>query len=80
MNETLPVLQRLQQIVADPHFWLLAFSYWIFSAAVGALEAPDATSGKLYRWAFKFLNILASNITRAFSSRIPGLNPPNGGK
>ncbi len=55
-------------------FWLLVGGYWVFSAGVGALESPDEHSGKLYRWAFRFLNTLAGNLSRAFASKIPGVN------
>lgn len=57
-------------------FWALVACYWVFSAAVGAMEAPTEKNGPFYRWAFKFFNTLAGNLSRAFSSKIPG----NGGK
>lgn len=80
MTETAPLFEHLRYIISDPHFWLLAFAYWVFSAFVGGMPAPESGDSKAYRWAFQSLNILASNVTRAFSSKIPGLNPPNGGK
>lgn len=55
-------------------FWLLVALYWIFSAAAGSLEAPEPTSSKTYRFWFRFLNSLAGNLSRAFSSKIPGAN------
>lgn len=61
-------------------FWALVVAYWLFSAAVGALEAPTEKNGPFYRWAFKFLNTLAGNISRAFSSKIPGANGTDGAK
>ncbi len=73
MNETVPLLQHLEHIIADPHFWMLIGAYWLFSAFVGGMPAPEAGDSKTYRWAFQSLNILASNVSRAFSDKIPGL-------
>jgi hypothetical protein len=58
----------LADLVTNPWFW----GYTIFSAAVGALESPTEKNGQFYRWAFKFLNTLAANVTRAFSSKLNG--------
>jgi hypothetical protein len=43
--------------------------YLVASAAIGALEAPTPTSSQFYRWFFKFSNLLAANVTRAFSAK-----------
>lgn len=67
-------LQPFLDLMGDPHFWALVGAYWIFSAAIGSLPAPEPDSGKFYRWFFQFSNTLAANVTRAFSSKIPGLN------
>ena len=47
-------------------------AYYIISAAIGALPAPAADSGNFYKWFFQFSNTLAGNLTRAFSSKLPG--------
>ena len=66
-------MEGLTNIIGDPYFWGLISAYWVFSAAVGALPAPEEGSSKFYRWFFSFANTLAANVTRAFSSKIPGL-------
>lgn len=45
-------------------------SYYIVSAFVGSLPAPQQTSGLFYQFAFKFSNTLAGNLTRAFSAKL----------
>jgi hypothetical protein len=40
-------------------------AYHLVGAAVDALDAPDATSGKFYRWFYKFVNRVVSNYSRA---------------
>ena len=72
-------MNEILKLAGNPYFWGAVATYWIFAAAVGALEAPNESSGPFYRWAFKFLNTLAANITRAFSSKIPGLNGKSNG-
>jgi hypothetical protein len=48
---------------------------YAWSAFIGALPAPTATSSTGYQFAFKFLNILAANISRASSTAVE--NSPN---
>lgn len=45
-------------------------AYYIASAAIGSLPAPQADSHMFYNWFFKFSNTLGGNLTRAFGSRI----------
>lgn len=54
---------------------LVLFAYYVSSAAVGALQAPDASSGKFYRWLYVFMNTLAANVTRAFATKLPNGAP-----
>jgi hypothetical protein len=44
------------------------FAYHLGAAFVGSLEMPDNTSGKFYRWFFRFTNRLAANYARAQAS------------
>jgi len=44
--------------------------YMICSAAIGSMPAPTSQSHMFYLWAFKFLNTLAANVTRAFATKI----------
>lgn len=58
-------------IQAHPTYWTMAV-YIVFSNAVSAMPMPDSTSSKFYGWAFKFMNGLSSNISRANAGKIPG--------
>lgn len=49
-------------------------TYMLMSAAIGAMPAPQSNSSLFYVWAFKFLNSFASNFSRAFSSKLGGMN------
>ncbi len=55
------------------HPWILATIttglYHIGSAFVGALEMPDTTSSKWYRFFFRFTNTLAANYARASAEK-----------
>lgn len=53
-------------IMAHPTTVSLA-AYHLASWIVGSLEMPDASSGKLYRFFFRFANSVAANYTRAGS-------------
>lgn len=57
------------------HPFALVFSWWVFSAATGALPAPTAKSSPFYQWMFKFLNTIAANIARAYNTSVE--NSPN---
>lgn len=62
-------------LITDPHFWLLVGLYWIFNAAVGALEPPTeppTPANARYRFIYKFLHTMAGNMTTAFGNKIPG--------
>ena len=65
MNPAWQFLAAHQTIVA-------LVSYYVISAAIGALPAPAADSGNGYKWFFQFSNTLAGNLSRAFSSKLPG--------
>jgi len=53
--------------------------YHFGSAFVGSLEMPDASSSKLYRFFFAFLNRLAANYARAGAAKSI-LNAPSQGE
>lgn len=44
----------------------------VWSALIGALPAPTATSSLFYQFLFKFLNLLAANVSRALSTKLEG--------
>lgn len=50
------------------HEWVHFSAYIVFANAVSAMDAPTATSSGFYRWSFRFLNGIASNLSR---TRIP---------
>lgn len=56
----------------DNHGLFCLFIYWLTSAAVGALNAPTKDSGAFYTFFFKFINVFASNVFRAYKTRIEG--------
>jgi len=45
-------------------------AYYIASAFIGALPAPQANSGMPYQFMYKFFNTLGGNLTRAFASKV----------
>lgn len=56
---------------------LTGLAYHILSAFIGSLEMPDTTSGKFYRFFFRFTNMLAANYFRAQASTgTAGMQPP----
>lgn len=57
-------------------FWSAVVGYWIFSAAVNALDPPTDKSSEGYKWVYKFLNRLSGNIFNTFGDKIPGLKTP----
>ena len=60
---------------AHAHPFFLVGALWVYSAAVGAMDAPTATSKPFYRWFFKFNNTVAANLARAFTTKVE--NSPN---
>ena len=46
-------------------------AFYVWSAFIGSLPAPQPNSGQLYKFLFSFLNTLGANISRAYSSRLP---------
>lgn len=48
-------------------------AYWLFSAFVGGMPLPDATSSALYRWIHDSLHILAGNLNAAVAAKYPQL-------
>ena len=52
--------------------WLLVLwiANQILSAAVQSLDAPDTTSGKFYRFFYKFSSLLISDF-KSFAAKIP---------
>lgn len=61
-----PTPQELDALVS---YWVtpsfVAASYWIFNAAIQALPDPDATSGRLYVFAYRFTHMVAGNTALA---------------
>lgn len=60
-------------ILGDPRLWILALIFAVFSNGVSALPMPTDKSSAFYAYAFKFLNGLAQNLSRAFAGKLPGV-------
>jgi hypothetical protein len=45
-------------------------AYYIAISFVGSLPAPQASSSMFYQFVFKFVNTLAGNLARAYSSKV----------
>jgi hypothetical protein len=55
----------------EAHSTIIALvGYYIFSALIGGMPAPTATSSTIYQWLFASMNILASNIARARNTAV----------
>lgn len=48
-------------------------AYWVFSALVGGMPPPTASSSSGYQWLHNSLHILAGNLTAAVASKYPQL-------
>ena len=56
-------------IMAHQVLCTLAVGY-VWSAFISALPAPTAASSTMYQFWFKFLNVLAANISRAQNTKV----------
>jgi ABC-type uncharacterized transport system permease subunit len=80
----LQIIQAIVNLLKDPMaikvliaIVVTVLLYFMFSAAVGAMAMPDATSSKRYRFWFRFLNRLAGNLDRAAKAlHVPGAEDP----
>lgn len=59
-------------IVQHPAVFAIAI-YWLFSAIVGGMPAPTATSSAGYVWLHNSLHILAGNLSAAVAAKYPQL-------
>ncbi len=67
----------LMDLIGNPLVWKILLSYWIFSAAVGALPTPTADSHPAYQFLFRFAHGLSGNLNRAaLSFKVPGAPDP----
>lgn len=57
--------QSLMDLIKDPVVWEVLVTYWVFSAAVGALPTPNTGGSKLYEFLFRFAHGLSGNLNRA---------------
>jgi hypothetical protein len=64
-------LQTIANFVLAHQTIAALLAYYFSSAFLGSLEAPDATSSKLYRFLFTFANTFAANLVRAFATKLP---------
>jgi len=64
----------MQQIIAFIQAHPTTFSligFYVGSAFIGSLPAPEVGSTQFYRFMFSFLNTLGANLTRAYSPKLP---------
>lgn len=67
------MLTSLTDLLANPLVWKILFSFYIFSAIVGAMPTPKTDSHMAYQFLFRFMHILAGNLNRAaISLKVPG--------
>lgn len=72
-------MTELTSLLSNPLVWKVLLSFWVFSAAVGAMPTPKKGSSPFYVWAFRFLHGLSGNLNRAaVALKVPGADP-NGG-
>jgi len=68
-------LNTITDLLANPLFWKVLISYWVFSAAVGAMPTPIQGSSLFYQFLFRFLHGLSGNLNRAaVALKVPGSN------
>lgn len=61
--------------ILSNHLWAIVGTFitqYVWSAFISALPAPTAQSSGMYQFWFKFLNVLAANISRAKSTAVEG--------
>ncbi len=63
-------MSNIWQFIVDHQVLSTVSVGYVWAAVIGALPAPTATSGMPYQFVFKFLNILAANITRATNTKV----------
>lgn len=69
--------QGIVDLLANPLVWKILITYYIFSAIVGAMPTPDSNGNKFYMFLFRFMHILAGNISRAaIQFKVPGAQAP----
>lgn len=65
--------ESLIDLLGNPLVWKVIVGYWIFSAFIGALPTPEASSYKIYQFAFRFSHLLSGNVNRAaIVFKVPG--------
>lgn len=69
--------QGIVDLLANPLVWKILVTYYIFSAIVGALPTPKTDTNEFYQFFFRFMHILAGNISRAaITFKVPGAQTP----
>ena len=65
-------MNTIWQFLNDHQVLCTVAAGYTWSAFISALPAPQANSSVMYQFWFKFLNVLAANISRAQSTRVEG--------
>jgi hypothetical protein len=67
---------KFQISMKNPWFWFGV--YYVFSALVSGMPAPDDKSGKGYKWAYASFHMLAANAKTVFEAVRNGSGKPPG--
>ncbi len=65
----------MQEILHTHPAIMAIVAYWIYSAIVGGMPAPTASSSAGYTWAYNSFHILAGNLNAAVAARYPQVLP-----
>jgi hypothetical protein len=63
-------MSTIWQFLVDHQVLCTVVAGYTWSSFISALPAPQATSSAMYQFWFKFLNVLAANISRAKSTQV----------
>lgn len=61
-------MTALVSLLSDPRVWIALGAYYVYSAMVDALPAPNGSKG--YLFLYKFCHALAGNLKRAATARV----------
>jgi len=64
-------MSSLLHLVQQHPLYSLLGAYFLFSNAVGAMDAPTEKSGPLYRYIYRFGHGVAGNLKYAFKAKFP---------
>lgn len=57
--------QSILDLLSNPLVWKVLITYWVFSAAVGAMPTPSTNANAFYIFLFRFAHGVSGNLNRA---------------